>query len=535
MVVTRLASRSARAAAAAAHLDGLLDLARVVHCGPALGEVLCAVARTVSRTLGFGTVVVNLYRPRTDHYEAVEVYGNEQARVMLLGDLSPAASWSAMLDSRFERRGVFFIPEGAVSWDGVKSYTPKLAPDLEAGDAAWRCQDALLVSLDGPSGRHYGIVSVDEPASGLRPDDEQLEVLRAVAAHAALAIESAERLAELQAVIARQRAVIGSSLDCVIAIDQSGRVLEFNPAAERTFGFSTQDALGRELAELIVPPEAREKHRRGLRRVVERGGGELLGRRIEMVACRRDASRLPVELTLTLVPGGVSDGLSSDRDEPVIYGFVRDISDRRRAEQQLAHLASHDPLTGLPNRVLVERELDLALARAHRVQASVALMFVDLDDFKAVNDQLGHAAGDRLLTAVADRLRAGLRDCDLLGRHGGDEFIVVLADLDQNPVAAAQAVAIKLLDGLRDPFVIDDTELQVAASVGISVYPRDADSSEALMRCADLAMYRAKTAGGDQSAFHRSSDTSAPAPPPALSGESGRRAEAMTHRAELRT
>ncbi len=109
------------------------------------------------------------------------------------------------------------------------------------------------------------------------------------------------------------------------------------------------------------------------------------------------------------------------------------------------------------------------------------------------------------------------------------------ADLDQNPVAAAQAVAIKLLDGLRDPFVIDDTELQVAASVGISVYPRDADSSEALMRCADLAMYRAKTAGGDQSAFHRSSDTSAPAPPPALSGESGRRAEAMTHRAELRT
>ena len=148
--------------------------------------------------------------------------------------------------------------------------------------------------------------------------------------------------------------------------------------------------------------------------------------------------RLPVELTLTLVEDAGDQG-------PVVYGFVRDISERRRGEEQLAYLAYHDPLTALPNRVLVEQQLDLALARARRAGSAVALMFVDLDDFKEVNDRLGHAAGDQLLAGVAARLRGVLRDSDVLARQGGDEFLVLLTDLTEDPAAAAEMVAAKLL------------------------------------------------------------------------------------------
>jgi diguanylate cyclase (GGDEF)-like protein/PAS domain S-box-containing protein len=290
--------------------------------------------------------------------------------------------------------------------------------------------------------------------------------------------------------------VIESSLDSVIAIDRFGRILEFNQAAERTFGYSRQEVLGRELAEVMVPVESRLAHRRALRRALDRGDWRLLGRRIETTALKADGSALPVELALTLV----SD---SDDGEPVVYGFVRDISERRRGEEQLAYLAYHDPLTGLPNRIMVEQQLDLALARARRTDGSVVMMFVDLDDFKEVNDRLGHAAGDRMLAAVATRLRGVLRDSDLLARQGGDEFLVLLTDLTDDPGPAAESVAGKLLAALREPFVVAGAELRTGASIGVSVYPRDAADTEALLRHADIAMYQAKAEGGGRLAFHQ--------------------------------
>ena len=215
-----------------------------------------------------------------------------------------------------------------------------------------------------------------------------------------------------------------------------------------------------------------------------------------MTGLRADGSRLPVELTLTLVEDAGDQG-------PVVYGFVRDISERRRGEEQLAFLAYHDPLTSLPNRVLVEQQLDVALARARRASSAVALMFVDLDDFKEVNDRLGHAAGDQLLTGVAARLRGVLRDSDVLARQGGDEFLVLLTDLTEDPAAAAEMVAAKLLGALREPFVVGTSEVRTGASIGVSLYPADAADTEALLRHADAAMYRAKGDGGGRLAFHR--------------------------------
>jgi diguanylate cyclase (GGDEF)-like protein/PAS domain S-box-containing protein len=484
---------------ATAHLRGLLDLARLVRPGPEVGEIFAAVARTVSRTLAFATVAINVYRPETDDYEVSTVYGNERARRLLVGKLTTAAEWMPVLDERFLRAGVYLILEGALDWeDEEASYVPDLQRPSADDQSAWRAEDALFARLDGSGGRHYGIISVDEPESGLRPDDQQLEVLSAVAAHAGLAIESSGQLGQLQAAVARHRAVLESSLDCVIAIDRKGRVVEFNPAAERTFGYSSEDARGCELADLIIPPESRDSHRRGIARALGQDEWRLLGRRIETTALRADGRRVPVELTLTHVRDSHDDG-------PVVYGFVRDISERRRGEEQLTYLAYHDALTGLPNRILVEQQLELALARARRIRGSVVMMFVDLDDFKEVNDRLGHAAGDRLLAAVATRLRGVLRDSDLLSRQGGDEFIVLLTDLQGDPGPAAESVGRKLLGALREPFVLAGAELRTGASIGISIYPRDAGDTEALLTHADVAMYQAKAAGGGRLAFHRAS------------------------------
>jgi PAS domain S-box-containing protein len=378
-----------------------------------LPEVLDSVAQMVSDTLGFETVVINLYREAGDEYEVTTVHGNERARDTLLGDVSSASSWATLLDASFLRRGVFFVPAGALDWsEELHFYTPELPAAPADATRAWQADDALFAPLEGAGGRHYGIISVDEPASGLRPDDQQLDVLAAIAALAAQTIENADRFSQLQSALIRHRTILGSSLDGVIAIDAQGRILEFNPAAERIFGYRAQDALGLELASLIVAPEEGDAHWHGLARAIEDGDWQLLRRRLEVTGIRADGRHLPVELSLTLVRESPDTG-------PVLYGFVRDISERRRGEEQLAFLAYHDSLTGLPNRALVEQQLDLALARARRGESAVALMFVDLDDFKEVNDRLGHAAGDELLTGVAARLRGVLRDTDVLARQGG--------------------------------------------------------------------------------------------------------------------
>jgi diguanylate cyclase (GGDEF)-like protein/PAS domain S-box-containing protein len=497
-------SGAARAGEAIAPLRGLLELSRLTRRQPTLLETLRAVASTVSEGLGFATVVINSYRPETDQYEVVAVHGSDRAREVLLGHVSDGDTWTPLLTERFRTHGVYFIPEGAIEADlTVTWYTPELPGPPADDEHSWHPEDALFATLDGADGQRFGTIAVDEPASGLRPSDEQLEIFGALAAHAALLMESARQEAALRSAVARNRAVITSALDCVIAVDEADRLIEFNPAAERTFDYRAEDVLGRDATELLVPPDARQLYREGSLRVRRNPKSSLLDKRIETTAMRSDGSTFPVELTLTRVDGGDGEG-------PVFYGFVRDIAERRRGEEQLAYLAYHDSLTGLPNRILVEQELDLALARARRADGAAALMFVDLDDFKEVNDRLGHAAGDRLLAGVATRLRGVLRDSDVLARQGGDEFLVLLADLADDPVAAAENVGGKLLDALREPFVVAGTEVRTGASIGVSLYPSDAADTEALLRHADVAMYRAKAAGGGRLMFHQRSDALSP-------------------------
>ncbi|MGH2876117.1 MAG: putative bifunctional diguanylate cyclase/phosphodiesterase [Solirubrobacteraceae bacterium] len=479
-------------------LRGLLELSRLTRRRPKPLETLRAVATTMSEALGFATVAVNAYRSESDDYEVVVVHGSARAREALLGDVAPAANWAPMLDERFQRHGVYFVPEDSLDERdvGVPSFIPATDPGTLRDEHSWHAGDVLLAPLEGSGGRRYGIVSLDEPSSDRRPDERQLELLGAMAAHASLAIESSSQLAELESVVARNRAVIAGTLDCVIAIDEHDTVIEFNPAAERTLGYAGADVLGRRAADVLVPPAARDDYLSLVASVRADPASGLLGRRIETGALRADGTEIPVELAVTRVQGAEGSG-------PVLYCFMRDISKRRRTEEQLAYLAYHDPLTGLPNRIMVEQQMELALARAQRANGSAALMFVDLDDFKEVNDQRGHAAGDRLLAAVAARLRGVLRSSDMLARQGGDEFLVLLADLAEDAFDAAEHVGGKLLGALHEPFLLAGAEVRTGASIGISVYPQDAGDIEALLRHADAAMYDAKTAGGGRLMFHR--------------------------------
>jgi diguanylate cyclase (GGDEF)-like protein/PAS domain S-box-containing protein len=496
-------SEPRRTGEAIAPLRGLLEFARIARRQPTLLETLRAVAAAVSDAVGFATVVINAYRADGDLYEVVTVHGSERASEILLGSVTKPETWVPLLDDRFRRHGVYFVPDGSLNLDDptVTWYRPEPnARAAELSGESWHTDDALFATLEGSAGRPYGIISVDEPFSGLRPDDQQLVMLSALAAHAALAIESSRQMTALESSLARYRAVIASTLDSVVAVDEQDRLIEFNPAAERAFDYVASDVMGREVADLLVPPENREFYRSLAQRIRDNPDSSLLDRRIETTAIRSDGSEFPVELTVARVEG--AGGLG-----PSFYGIVRDIGERRRGEEQLAYLAYHDALTGLPNRILVEQEIDLALARARRAGGAAALMFVDLDDFKEVNDRLGHAAGDRLLASVSARLRSVLRDSDVLARQGGDEFLVLLGDLSDDPTAAAESVGGKLLNALLEPFVVAGTEVRTGASVGISLYPDDAADTEALLRHADVAMYRAKAAGGGRLVFHQRSDS----------------------------
>ena len=193
--------------------------------------------------------------------------------------------------------------------------------------------------------------------------------------------------------------------------------------------------------------------------------------------------------------------IDDDHGNPwLIQGVIFDITERKTAEEEVAFLAYHDKLTGLPNRALFEEMLESAIARGRRNDTGVGVLFLDLDNFKMVNDSLGHHAGDLLLAQLADRLRTCTRDTDLVARQGGDEFLLLLGDLDratedsvENPaLAAAEVVAGRVREALAEPFDLHGTHFFASGSIGISLFPQDAQDGESLMKNADAAMYRTK-------------------------------------------
>jgi diguanylate cyclase (GGDEF)-like protein/PAS domain S-box-containing protein len=296
----------------------------------------------------------------------------------------------------------------------------------------------------------------------------------------------ARRRAEraLHEVEARTRAIVQAAADGIIATDEDGIVQTVNPAAERMLGLGADEACGRHV-DLLLPGVGRLR----AGPITGRGGPGLPR---ETVALGRDGNTFPVEVTRSE---------TSHEERLVITYVVRDVSERKRFEAQLAHRSSHDALTDLPNRSLFHDRLEMALTRAERRGTRTAVLFLDIDHFKVVNDSLGHTAGDRLLIGVAERLQGALRPDDTLARLGGDEFVVLAEGVGTEQEALD--LASRLLQSLATPLELAGSEVFVTASIGVAVAAGGGRTPEDVLRDADVAMYRAKERGRARSAlFH---------------------------------
>jgi diguanylate cyclase (GGDEF)-like protein/PAS domain S-box-containing protein len=272
--------------------------------------------------------------------------------------------------------------------------------------------------------------------------------------------------------------------------DLEGRILRANPAYGRIVGHSADDLVTMNVHELTHIDD-RDASRDEMRRVVS---GVSDSYRIEKRYYHAEGHDIWVSVSVSCVR-------DRNRDPLYLIGQIEDITERRALRERLAHAAIHDPLTGLPNRVLFLDRLDRALSRAVRHHRRVAVIFLDLDRFKLVNDSMGHDTGDRLLEAVADRLKLALRPSDTVARFGGDEFVVLCDEVDDQ--AGAVEVAERLRAMLAQPIVLADGEIFVTASLGIALSGTGHDSAAVLLRDADAAMYTAKEAGPGQIQIHQ--------------------------------
>jgi diguanylate cyclase (GGDEF)-like protein/PAS domain S-box-containing protein len=292
------------------------------------------------------------------------------------------------------------------------------------------------------------------------------------------------------------RFIVNNSPDLVYMLDRNGCFTFLNDRIESLLGYRKNELIGRHYSELVD-----DDHLEVARNIFnERRTGHRASANVEM----RFKSRLPrrgprlfhsQSMWMELTAEGVySDASERTRENFVgTYGTARDISERKEAQEVINFQAYHDLLTHLPNRALLKDRLSLAIAHARRNKRRLAVMFLDLDRFKLVNDTLGHSMGDRLLKAVANRLQSCLRRGDTLARFGGDEFTLLLPEVRTKDDVVV--IASKILDRLNSPFVIDGHELFVGASIGISIYPEAGDSEEALIQNADIAMYQVKGRG----------------------------------------
>jgi diguanylate cyclase (GGDEF)-like protein/PAS domain S-box-containing protein len=292
--------------------------------------------------------------------------------------------------------------------------------------------------------------------------------------------------------------ILEMAAEGIISIDTNGNIQSFNLAAQKMFGYNETEVVGRNVSMLMTPPN-RDQHYGYMARYLKTGQARAIGKTRELQGQRKDGMPFPMEISVNEIKsGGVH----------VFTAVLRDISEQKLAQKRIEQLAHYDELTHLPNRSLFYDRLGQAISLAKRSRRSIALLYIDLDGFKHVNDTKGHHMGDLLLMQTAERLRLCVRESDTLARLGGDEFTVLLNDAHERE--QVERVANKIIHSFDQPFNLEGLTARIGASVGIARYPDDAQTAGMLLIVADKAMYAAKAAGKNTYRFGTPGDATGP-------------------------
>ena len=348
--------------------------------------------------------------------------------------------------------------------------------------------DGSLVQEVQFEDQYFGTFEVGGRAQFTDLERQHLASLASLAASVlqvhSLAQRSTHAYVQVEAQLQHQSQILDQIHESVLTMDLNGFITSWNKGAERLFGYTSVEAVGRNILFLYDDEDA------GFNDAFLEHGGRLM----EVRRKKKSGEVFWASLSLSTL-------YDRDDNRPVgLIAYLTDITERKSAEERIHHLAYYDALTNLPNRTLLTKLVDQALTVAQRNRTQGCVLFIDLNRFKVINDTLGRRIGDELLREVAQRFRLALRDQDLVARLGGDEFAVGLFDIHQH--YEASTVAQKLIATLVEPFYIDGHDLRVGASIGISVYPQDGADAETLLRLADIAMYRAKQQEGDAEGEH---------------------------------
>ena len=385
----------------------------------------------------------------------------------------------------------------ARTWDLVVSdYSMPQLNGLQVLDRVRERRPELpFVLVSGAVGQETAVAAMKSGAGDYIMKDDLTRLVPAVRRELAEAGgRRARRLAEsnLRASETLLNSIVNTAADGIIVIDESGMLEFVNAAIERMFGWKPLEVIGRNFDSLLMPRSNAGGDR--LATVIDgntRGLSVGVGR--EVRAQRKDGSVFPMELTLG----------EMRIDGRIKYACImRDVTERKCAEERIHQLAHYDKLTGLPNRALFSQLLEQALAEAKYSKKQVAVLFIDLDRFKLINDSLSHDSGDMVLKQVARRLSEAQLKRNTIARFGGDEFVVLMRDC-QIPTDAAEA-AQRMLTAIAQPLLLEGQEYNLTASIGISAFPSDGENPQTILKNADIAMYRAKEHGKNNYQFYSS-------------------------------
>jgi diguanylate cyclase (GGDEF)-like protein/PAS domain S-box-containing protein len=461
----------------------MLGVMRRLGAAADLHETLQGICEGVVEVLDFGAAALNVVDTH-GHLRCEAVAGPPEVGETLLGTIIERADWEDLRRRCHTLGGLLHLP-GAL-WppsDRVPQWTA--AGRLDGGADGWGVDDGLFAPLTGPDGTLLGVLSVDQPASGRYPDVEQRTLLELFAAEAANALADALRRSRLRDREVVYRRVFDEAPVPMLVTDVDLRIHRANHAFAELAGLPV-GADGSETLRTLVTGESLDALTAACQAVAE---GEGTGLSVEHQLNRPDGHCRWVRSSVSRV--------ETLRAGPRLVLRVEDVTEDRRAIEELRRLADHDALTGLPNRRTARRRLDHLLHE--RVDGQrVVVLYCDLDGFKTVNDRLGHAAGDELLGLVAARLNRVIRPPDLLCREGGDEFLVIAT---MKPDAHPGPLAERCIDSLAAPFALRSGPASVSVSIGVAVADRPRLSAAELLREADAALYRAKAAGRGSWAF----------------------------------